>query len=65
LEEYTDFGARDLRERLGTILDGFEGKVPEEKADDIISMSLHAALSMFYMEKTASIRSRMRKSARS
>ena len=52
LEEYNDdFAARDLRERLGTILDGFEGKVPEEKADSTIEMSLHAMLSAFYMEK--------------
>ena len=52
LEEYNDdFTARDLRERLGTILDGFEGKVPEEKVDNIINRSLHASLSTFYMEK--------------
>ena len=52
LEEYNDdFTARNLRERLGTILDGFEGKIPEEEADNTIAMSLHASLSTFYMEK--------------
>ena len=52
MEEYKDeYTARDLQQRLGTILDGFEGKIPEEKADNIIDRSLHASLSTFYMEK--------------